>query len=162
MRGCVGWTRWAEKLAALLGEAVKEVEILLIGGAEPLDEFAADRAEDLDGCSGLESGQNADRGARNAEEFAIFQCQDIRRTGAFIHEGNLTEKVAYFKCSKFEFSIGRRGLDDRRAGDQKVKTMPLLAGLDDFIAFLELHNIREAYERGKLIAAEAGKNRKLL
>ena len=94
MRGCVGWTRWAKKLAALLGQAVQEVEILLIRGAEPLDEFAADGAEDLDGSSGLETAQNSDGGACDAEEFAILKRGDIGRAGAFIDEGNFAKKVA--------------------------------------------------------------------
>ena len=116
MRGCVGWTRWAKKLAALLGQAVQEVEILLIRGAEPLDEFAAYGAEDLDGGSGLETAQNSDGGACDAEEFAILERGDIRRAGAFIDEGNLAEKVADFKRGEFDISIGRRGMDHSSAG----------------------------------------------
>ena len=116
MRGCVGWTRWAEKLAALLGQAVEQVEILLIGGAEPLDEFAADRAEDLDGGGGLEAAQNADGSACDSEEFAILERLDISRAGAFINEGNLAEKVADFESGELDISIRRRGMDDGRAG----------------------------------------------
>ena len=116
MRGCVGWTRWAEKLAVLLGQAVEQVEILLIGGAEPLDEFAADRAEDLDGGGGLEATQNADGSARDSEEFAILERLDISRAGAFINEGNLAEKVAHLESGELDISIRRRGMDDRGAG----------------------------------------------
>ena len=162
MRGCVGWTRCAEKLAALLGQAVQEVEILLIGGAEPLNEFAADRAEDLDGGGGLETGQNADRGAGDAEEFAILERRDIRRAGAFIDEGDFAEKVADFESGEFHFLIRRRGLDKGGAGEQKIETVTLLAGLNDLRAFGKSHRVRKAHEGRKLVVAEPRKKRKLL
>ena len=71
--------RWLDtmELGGLAGQAVQEVEILLIGGAEPLDEFAADRAEDLDGGGGLEAAQNADGSACDSEEFAILERLNI-------------------------------------------------------------------------------------
>ena len=115
MRGCVGWTRCAEKLAALLGQAVQEVEILLIGGAEALDEFSANRAEDLNGGGRLEPCKNADRGAGDAEKFAILERDDIRRARAFIDEGDFAEKVADLEIGQLDFSIWRRSLNDRRA-----------------------------------------------
>jgi hypothetical protein len=146
-----------ENLAGLSGQAVEQIEILLVGGAEPLNEFAADRAEDLDGGGGLETGQNANRGAGDAEEFAILQRQDIRRARAFIHEGNLAEKVADFELGEFHISIGRRGVNHRCAGEQKVKAMPLLAGLDYLRAFRKRRDICQADEGGQLLSAKAGK-----
>ena len=141
---------------------MKEVEILLIGGAEPLDEFPADRAEDLDGGGGLESGQNPDRGARDAEKLAILKRQDIRRAGAFIHERNLAEKVADFEFGEFDISIRRRGVNHSRAREQEIETMPLLAGLDDLGAFLERRDVCQANQGGQLLVAKAGKKSKLL
>ena len=118
----------ADPGVAAIRQAVQEVEILLVGNAKALDEFAADRAEDLDGSSGLESGQNADRGAGDAEEFAILERQDIRRAGAFIDKGDFAEKVADFERREFHFSIRWGGLDDGGAGEQEVETMTFFAG----------------------------------
>jgi hypothetical protein len=120
---------------------MQEVEILLIRGAESLDEFATDGAEDLDGGGGLETAQYADGGACDAEEFAILERSDIRRAGAFIDEGNLAEKVADFESGEFDISIGRRGMDYSCAGQQEIEAVTLLASLDDFIPLLKLHDV---------------------
>ena len=156
--------RWLDtmELGDLAGQAVQEVEILLVGSAKALDELAADRAEDLDGGSGLESGQNADRGAGDAEEFAILERRDIRRAGAFIDKGDFAEKVADFESGEFHFLIRRRGLDKGGAGEQKIETVTLLAGLNDLRAFGKSHRVRKAHEGRKLVVAKPRKNRKLL
>ena len=156
--------RWLDtmELGDLAGQAVQEVEILLVGGAKSQNEFAADRAEDLDGGGGLESGQNADRGASDAEEFAILERHDIRRAGAFIDEGDFAEKVADFESGEFDFSIRRGGLDDCSAGEKEVETMTFLAGLDDLRPLWKSHRVGEAHESRKLVEAEPRKKRKLL
>jgi hypothetical protein len=141
-------------MGGLAGQAVQEVEILLVGGAKSLDEFATDRAEDLNGSGGLETGKNANRGAGDAEEFAILKRHDIRRARAFIDEGDFAEKVADFESGEFHFSIRRGRLDDRSAGEKQVETMTLLAGLDDFRALGKSHCIGEAHQGRKLVMAK--------
>ena len=149
--------RWLDtmELGGLAGQAVQEVEILLVGNAKALDEFAADRAEDLDGGGGLESGQNADRGAGDAEEFAILERHDIRRAGAFIDEGDFSKKVADFESGEFDFPIWRGGLDDCSAGEKEVEAMTFLASLDDLRALGKSHRVREAHEGRKLVVPES-------
>ena len=148
--------RWLDtmELGGLAGQTVQEVEILLVGNAKALDEFAADRAEDLDGGSGLETRQNADRGAGDAEEFAILERHDIRRAGAFIDKGDFAEKVADFERCEFHFAIRRGGLDDRSAGEQQVETMTFFARLNDLGALRKSHRVGEAHEGQKLVVAE--------
>jgi hypothetical protein len=161
-RGCEGALVGHDGMGVLAGQAMQEVEILLVGGAKSQNEFAADRAEDLDGGSGLETGQNADRGASDAEEFAILERRDIRRAGAFIDEGDFAEKVADFESGEFHFLIRRRGLDKGGAGEQKIETVTLVAGLDDLRAFGKSHRVGEAHEGRKLVVAKPRKKRKLL
>jgi hypothetical protein len=142
-------------MGVLAGQAMQEVEILLVGGAKSQNEFAADRAEDLDGGSGLKSGQNADRGASDAEEFAILERRDIRRAGAFIDKGDFAEKVADFESGEFHFLIRRRGLDKGGAGEKEVEAMTFLAGLNDLRAFGKSHRVGEAHKGRKLVVTES-------
>ena len=148
--------RWLDtmELGGLAGQAVQEVEILLVGGAKSQNEFAADRAEDLDGGSGLETGQNTDRGAGDAEELAILERRDIRRPGAFINEGDFAEKVADSERRELHFAIRRGGLDDRSAGEKQVETMTFFARLNDLGALRKSHRVGEAHEGQKLVVAE--------
>jgi hypothetical protein len=154
-RGCEGALVGHDGMGVLAGQAVQEVEILLVGGAKSQNEFAADRAEDLDGGSGLETGQNADRGASDAEEFAILERRDIRRAGAFIDKGDFAEKVADFERREFHFAIRRGGLDDGGAGEQEVETMTFFAGLDDLRALGKSHRVGEAHKVRKLVVPES-------
>ena len=156
--------RWLDTMewGGLAGQTVQEVEILLVGGAKSQNEFAADRAEDLDGGGGLEAGQNADRGAGDAEEFAILERHDIRRAGAFIDERDFAEKVADFERREFHFAIRRGGLDDRSAGEKKVEAMTFFARLNDLGALRKSHRVGEAHKGRKLVVAKPRKKRKLL
>ena len=141
---------------------MQEVEILLVGNAKALDEFAADRAQDLDGGGGLETGQNADCGAGDTKKFAILERNHIRRARTFIDEGDFAEKVADFEIGEFDFPIWRGSLDDGGAGEQEVEAMTFLASLDDLSALGKSHRVRESQQGEKLVVAKPRKKRKLL
>jgi hypothetical protein len=82
--------------------------------------------------------------ACNKEKLASIQRRYIRRARAFIHERNLAKKIAGFEHSEFDISITGRGVGNRSARELKVKTMPLLAGLDDPRTMLNKHYVSQS------------------
>jgi hypothetical protein len=134
---------------------VQEVDILEVGFAEAFDEFPADGAEKLDGGGGLETSEDADGDAGDADEFAGGEGDDIGGAGAIIDEGNFAKEVAGFEVGEFHAAIGRRGLDCGAAGEKNVEAVAVITGLDDPGIFVEGDGIGEANEGGKFLGAEA-------
>ena len=137
---------------------MQEVEVFEVGGAEALDEFAADGAEKLDGGGGLETGEDADGDAGDADELAGLERDDIGGAGAVIDEGDFAEEVAGFEAGEFDAAIGGRGVDGGAAGEENVEAVALVAGLEDFFVLLERNGVSQTEKGGDFVEAEAGEN----
>ncbi len=92
-------------------DAVQEVDVFEVGGAEALYEFAADGAEKLDGGGGLEACEDADGDAGDADELAGLDGDDIGGAGSIIHKRDFAKEIAGLEQGEFHAFVGGRGMN---------------------------------------------------
>lgn len=104
--------------------------MFLIAGAQARDEAATDGREQMDGDAGLESGQDAEGGAGDAEQLAVVHGRDVGRAGAVIDEGHLAEEIAGFESGKEAVIEG----NPRPSGENDIHAVTGFADTDDALA----------------------------
>jgi len=158
---CFSTIRMRYLVLDLALSAVEEVNVFEIRYSKTFDEFAAEGAQDLNGCGWLQTRKNTDGDAGNPQKRAWLQGGHVRRAGAVIHERNFSHKVAGTQAGELDIFVwGLRRHHSTSANDE-IKAMSGIATGNNFLTRQHVNSISELKESRQLLLIKTGKETEL-